>query len=71
MTTVPVLSRAGAPAAATAQDLTDRQVIVLIAVAVVVFLAAIIALAAYGGAGIVAPSTSFSDLTAAATGTLI
>jgi hypothetical protein len=46
-------------------DLTDRQVVILMAIGVVLLLMAILALGLYGGPGIVPASTSAADLTAA------
>jgi hypothetical protein len=59
-----------APSGAT-RDLTDRQARVLKAIAAAVLLAALMALALYGGPGVVPASTSFQDLTEAAFATLI
>ena len=53
------------------EDLTNRRAYVLVAIAAAVLLAALVALALYGGPGIVPASTSFQDLTEAAFATLI
>jgi hypothetical protein len=56
---------------ATAGDLTDRQVGVLVAIAAAVLIAALVLLVIYGGSGLVPASTSFQDLTGAAIATSI
>jgi hypothetical protein len=72
MTTTVVRSGAPVrPVGAPAHDLTDRQVTVFATVVAVVLVAALLALAAYGGPGIVAATTSFRDLTEAAFATLV